>query len=81
MFRISLKSARVNSGMTIKESAETVGVHHQTLSKYEKDSSDISVSLLEKLCNLYQIPEDYIFLGKEYDLIRTIETERKKQEV
>lgn len=81
MLRISLKSARVNSGMTIKEAAETVCVHHQTLSKYEKDSSDISVSLLEKLCNLYQIPEDYIFLGKEYDLIRMIKKEREKQEV
>ncbi|MDB1684977.1 helix-turn-helix transcriptional regulator [Enterococcus durans] len=81
MFQLSLKSARVNAGMTTKEVAERVGVHHQTISKYEKDSSDISVSLLNELSDLYQVPVDYIFLGKEYDLIRTIELKRKKEVV
>lgn len=81
MFQLSLKSARVNAGMTTKEVAERVGVHHQTIGKYEKDSSDISVSLLNELSDLYQVPVDYIFLGKEYDLIRTIELKRKKEVV
>ncbi|HGF7676962.1 TPA: helix-turn-helix transcriptional regulator [Enterococcus faecium] len=81
MFQLSLRSARVNAGMTTKEVAERVGVHHQTISKYEKDSSNISVSLLNELSELYQVPVDYIFLGKEYDLIRTIELKRKKEAV
>lgn len=81
MFQLSLKSARVNAGMTVKEAALILGVHHQTLSKYEKDSSDISVSLLNDMSVLYQIPSDYIFLGKEYDLIRTIELKRNKEVV
>ena len=81
MFQLSLKSARVNAGMTAKEVAERVGVHHQTIGKYEKDSSDISVSLLNELSELYQIPVDYIFLGKEYELLRTIELKRKKEVV
>ena len=81
MFQLSLRSARVNAGMTTKEVAERVGVHHQTISKYEKDSSDISVSFLNELSELYQVPVDYIFLGKEYDLIRTIELKRKKEAV
>lgn len=72
MLQISLKAARINAGMKSKDAADLVGVHHQTLSKYEKDSSDISVSLLEKLCELYQVPQDNIFLGKEYELIRII---------
>lgn len=37
------------------------------------------MSLLNKLSDLYQIPTDYIFLGKMYDLIRNIENKRGKQ--
>lgn len=78
MIQISLKAARTNAGLTMVEVSELTNVHPQTLSKYEKDSSDISVSLLNKLSVIYQVPEDYIFLGKEYDLIRTITIKRKE---
>lgn len=80
MIQFSLKSIRTNAGFTMVEAAKEVGIHPQTLSSYEKDSSNISMSLLEKLSNLYQVPIDYIFLGKEYDLIRTI-TLKREQEV
>lgn len=79
MIQILLKSARVNSGLSSKKAAELLGIHFQTLLKYEKDSTDISISLLEKMCILYQIPEDYIFLGKEYELIRNLEKKRKAE--
>ena len=78
MIQLSLKAARINAGLKSTEAADLADIHHQTLSKYEKDSSNISVSLLEKLCSIYQIPEDIIFLGKEYDLIRTITLKRKQ---
>ena len=35
----------------------------------------------EGLIEWYQIPVDYIFLGKEYDLIRTIELKRAKEAI
>ncbi|HBI2077462.1 TPA: helix-turn-helix transcriptional regulator [Enterococcus faecalis] len=76
---MSLRSARVNAGLTIKSAANIIGIHHETLSKYENDSTDIPMSLLNKLSDLYQMPTDYIFLGKRYDLIRTIESKREKQ--
>ncbi len=79
MISISLRSARVNAGLTIKSAAKIIGIHHETLSKYENDSTNISMSLLNKLSDLYQIPTDYIFLGKRYDLIRIIESKREKQ--
>lgn len=81
MIQLSLKAARVNAGLTVKEAAEGVGVHHQTLSKYEKDSSDISVSLLNDLSDLYQIPSDFIFLGKQYELIRIIKQQREQEAI
>ncbi|MBK4884322.1 hypothetical protein CU006_2619 [Enterococcus faecium] len=45
---MSLKAARVNAGFTSKEAAKAADVHFQTLSKYEKDSSDIPFSLLNE---------------------------------
>lgn len=78
MIQISLKAARINAGLTVVQAAEMANVHPQTLSKYEKDSSDISVSLLNKLSIIYQVPEDNIFLGKQYDLIRIITLRRKE---
>lgn len=75
--QMSLKAARVNAGFTSKEAAEAVNVHYQTLTKYERDSSDIPFSLLDELSNLYQIPINNIFLGKEYELIRIIARNRE----
>ncbi|EAF0153119.1 XRE family transcriptional regulator, partial [Listeria monocytogenes] len=48
------------------------------LSKYEKDSSDIPFSLLNELSNLYRVPINNIFLGKEYALIRIINNNRNE---
>ena len=75
---MSLKTARVNAGFTSKEAAKAADVHFQTLSKYEKDSSDIPFSLLNELSNLYQVPINNIFLGKEYALIRIINNKRNE---
>ncbi|MDB1687471.1 helix-turn-helix domain-containing protein [Enterococcus casseliflavus] len=72
MIEISLRSARVNAGLTLKDAAGILNIHHETLSKYEADSSEISIGLLNRLSDLYQIPTDNIFLGNRYELIRTI---------
>lgn len=76
--KLSLKAIRINAGLTAQEAADLANVHVQTLSKYEKDSSKIPINLLLTLSEMYQIPMDYIFLGKEYELIRTIEIGRKQ---
>lgn len=78
MYQVSLSSARDNAGFSSKEAAKSIGVYQQTILKYEKDSSDIPLSLLNDLCHLYQIPKDQIFLGKKYDLIHTLELQRKQ---
>ena len=46
---------------SLAKAAKTADVHFQTLSKYEKDSSDIPFSLLNELSNLYQVPINNIF--------------------
>ncbi|HFI0500270.1 TPA: helix-turn-helix transcriptional regulator [Streptococcus suis] len=66
----SLKALRVNAGLTAKEVADMVGIHHQTLLKYERDSMDIRVDLLAQLAELYRVNQDDIFLGKQSVLKR-----------
>lgn len=77
LIKLTLDACRKNSGMTLLQASKKVGINEQTLSKYEHDSSNISMNLLIALSELYKIPTDYIFLGKKYDLIRTLERERQ----
>ncbi|HES6918384.1 TPA: helix-turn-helix transcriptional regulator [Streptococcus pyogenes] len=65
MTQITLKAARINAGYTLKQVAGAVGKNPQTISKYEKDSSDISLGLLQKLSSLYGVAIDNLFLGKK----------------
>ncbi|MFT8557911.1 helix-turn-helix domain-containing protein [Liquorilactobacillus hordei] len=69
----SLEACRKNAGFTLREAAKKLGISYQTLSKYENDSSNVSMSLLKDMVFLYQVPLDYIFLGNKYDLIRRIQ--------
>ncbi|WP_308217856.1 helix-turn-helix transcriptional regulator, partial [Bacillus cereus group sp. BfR-BA-01393] len=41
MLKITLRAARVNAGYKLVEAAKEFGVNKDTLSKYEKDSSNI----------------------------------------
>ncbi|HEM3602528.1 TPA: helix-turn-helix transcriptional regulator [Streptococcus suis] len=69
----SLKALRVNTGLTAKEVADMIGIHQQTLLKYERDSMDIRVDLLAQLAELYRVNQDDIFLGKQSVLKRIFE--------
>lgn len=71
MQKMTLRALRVNYGLTAKEVAADLGIHHQTLLKYENDSTKIPMDLLSKLANFYNVATDNIFLGKKYDLIHS----------
>lgn len=70
--KFTLSACRSNAGFTLEEASKELGVNKATLSKYEKDSSNISMSLLNNASDLYQVPIDYIFIGKKYELKRII---------
>nr|DAE58533.1 MAG TPA: Helix-turn-helix XRE-family like protein [Caudoviricetes sp.] len=61
MPKITLKAARVNAGLTQKEAAKKIGISYQTLSDYEKDESKIKLSMIRKMCSVYNMPIDCIF--------------------
>jgi transcriptional regulator with XRE-family HTH domain len=75
MLKITLRAARVNSGLLNKEVAQIVHKCVDTISRYERDSSEIPHDLLMALLKLYDVSLDDIFLGKESDFIG-----RKKRE-
>lgn len=66
-FKLTLKAARVNRGLHQREVAEKVGKNLDTIAKYEKDSTNIPRWLGTALAELYNVPEDLIFFGKESD--------------
>jgi len=67
-FFITLRTARVLRGLTVKQVAEKTGKCVDTISKYEKDSSNIPRDLSIELIRLYNVPENIIYFGKESDL-------------
>jgi len=72
MIKFSLEACRKNVGMSLKDASGYVGINYQTLSKYEHDSSNIPMSLFNKLSVLYSVPTEYIFLVKRDELIQTL---------
>jgi transcriptional regulator with XRE-family HTH domain len=70
MIQITLKAARVNSGLTLKEAAKEFNISQLTLANYERDSTNVPRSFFIKIRSVYGIPVDNIYFGKqeEYSL-------------
>ncbi|UTI86522.1 helix-turn-helix domain-containing protein [Mammaliicoccus sciuri] len=60
--KLSLRAARTNIGYTQGEAAKKLGINHDTLVRYEKNSSKIGRDIIEKMEELYFIDANYIFL-------------------
>lgn len=61
-YKITLKAARVNADMTLEDAAKALKKNKQTVSNWENGKTSISAIELQAVCNLYQVPIDYIFL-------------------
>ena len=59
-FRIKLKAARINAGMTAKEVAESAGKTEKTILNWENGITAIPAEQFNKLCELYGIKTDYV---------------------
>lgn len=58
--KISLKSARVNAGLTQEEASRLIGIDVTTLIRWEKNPSMVQVKYLDKISKAYKFPSDYI---------------------
>lgn len=69
--KMTLSALRENYSLNSLEASKDLGIHQQTLLKYEKDSTGIPVDLARKLADYYGVDLDDIFLGKKYELKQT----------
>ena len=60
MVKITLRSARVNNGMSREFVANEVGVSSSTIKNWEIGKTFPTQPQIEKLCHLYNIPYDGI---------------------
>lgn len=61
--KFTLRSLRVRIGMKQEEAAGFLGISVMTLRALERDSSKIDYSMILKIEQIYNIPQDYIFFG------------------
>ncbi|WGT38539.1 helix-turn-helix transcriptional regulator [Lysinibacillus sp. 1 U-2021] len=71
--RITLRAARVNAGLTLTEAAKMFGINKDTLSKYEQDSTNVPRTFMLNIEQLYKIPIENIFFGKQSEFFRKFE--------
>lgn len=68
--KVTLKAARVNAGYKLVDAAKEFGINKDTLSKYEKDSTNVPRTFFVNIEKIYGIPVENIFFGKESDFFR-----------
>lgn len=64
MYKVSLKAARVNAGMTQPEAAERLKVTVQTLGSWERGKTSPKIDQIMAMCEMYGIPIDNLFCGR-----------------
>lgn len=62
-FKISLAAARVNKKYSQTVAAKKIGVGLSTLKNWELGHTSPKAKYIGKICEVYEIPCDYIFFG------------------
>lgn len=61
--KITIRAARVNKGLTLKEASKALGITLVTLSNYENGKTNPNVEMAQKISQLYGIAQsNLIFL-------------------
>ena len=61
-FKISLRAARINAELTQKQVAKLMGRTKQTIVNWESGKTEISFGDVLRLCQVYDVPVEYIRL-------------------
>lgn len=71
MPKITIKAARINAGMTLKQASAKLGISYQTLSRYENsDQPKLKLELINKMAEVYGIAREFIFLPDDFASMR-----------
>ena len=58
--KITLRAARINTGLTQKEAANQLGISRNTLASYELYKTKPDIEMAKQMSNLYGLPVDGI---------------------
>lgn len=61
--QITLKAARVNADLTVKNASKRLGISPTTLIKWEKNPGNLTPIQQKKIQDVYEFPTDNIFFG------------------
>ena len=59
---LRLREARRGAGLSQKEAAESIGIHMNTLSRYEQDLLDPTAATLAALADLYVVSMEWLLI-------------------
>lgn len=62
--KITLRAARVNSGLSQEKAAEILGITERTLFNYESGVTVPKWDMVHKMEDVYHFPSDFIFFGR-----------------
>lgn len=66
MYGERLRELRCEKGLTQKQLAETLNISQKSLSKYERESLDLSTELIVRICRYFQVSADYLLGLDDY---------------
>lgn len=78
---MSLKALRARAGMTQYEAARAIDVDRATISKWEKDASNMPVKYMLEFAKLYKYSLDNIFFGSSIVLSDKIKNSNLEKQI
>ena len=66
MYGERLRELRCVKGLTQKQLAEKLNISQKSLSKYERESLDLSTELIVRICRYFQVSADYLLGLDDY---------------
>ncbi len=66
MYGERLRELRCEKGLTQKQLAEKLNISQKSLSKYERESLDLSTELIVRICRYFQVSADYLLGPDDY---------------
>ena len=66
MYGERLRELRCEKGLTQKQLAEKLNISQKSLSKYERESLDLSTEMIVRICRYFQVSADYLLGLDDY---------------
>ncbi|WP_336746621.1 helix-turn-helix domain-containing protein [Paenibacillus sp. y28] len=69
-YKITIRAARINAGLTGTQAADLLGISARTLSKYERNSGKMTLGVIVKMLAVYAVPYDLLYFGPESECVK-----------